>query len=84
MQVPLHGAAQERYALKTVVKRSQEGEPSGARRALVFTERDAMKRLAGSPWHIGLKASFEDDDYFYFLMVSCLLLRAGLITDDEG
>ncbi|KAI0827178.1 kinase-like domain-containing protein [Trametes gibbosa] len=55
------------YALKMIKK---QGMPLKDYR-LAFQEQDASKVLAGNPWCAQLKASFEDEEYFYLLSKFC-------------
>ena len=54
------------FALKMVAKHSLPRKNN----TRVFEEQDMLRRLAGDSRFLQLQASFEDDEYFYFMTVS--------------
>lgn len=58
-------ATERLYALKAAEK-SEYPEMN----ELMFREQAVLESIAGSPWFLSLKASFEDDEYFFLLTVS--------------
>ena len=57
------------YALKVVLKAALSLKDH----ALIFEEQDILRRVAGNPGFLRLRASFEDKESFNLLTVSCLV-----------
>ncbi|EIW56067.1 kinase-like protein [Trametes versicolor FP-101664 SS1] len=60
-------ATERLYALKAAEK-SEYPEMN----ELMFREQAVLESIAGSPWFLSLKASFEDDEYFFLLTDVCM------------
>ncbi|OJT10987.1 Serine/threonine-protein kinase AtPK1/AtPK6 [Trametes pubescens] len=55
-------ATERLYALKVAEKNAHP-----AINEMMFREQEVLESIAGSPWFLSLKASFEDDQYFFLL-----------------
>lgn len=70
-------ATERLYALKAAEK-SEYPEMN----ELMFREQAVLESIAGSPWFLSLKASFEDDQFFFLLTVSSNYASSSRICTD--
>lgn len=61
---------QERATARLYALKAAEKSEYPEMNELMFREQAVLESIAGSPWFLSLKASFEDDQFFFLLTVS--------------